>query len=192
MVYDTACLVCKCSKTKNICDRFIAIICNDIEACVYILDHIRQKKRQDRWRYLWDGRRLHQVVLFCFGWVLRIPCRGRFMWPFAVAGLGLRYLRINRSDKLGHPLRNPRWTALRRVEILGLHWDWWVNFTALARVFTECVNVARVVLGSLASIGRCGARPLHGPGRDRTLGSGAVHTFVVGIGRVHKSVLRSL
>ncbi len=70
--------------------------------------------------------------IFCFGRVLRIPCRGRFMWPFAKAVLGLRYLRINRSDKLGHPLRNPRRTALRRVEILGLHRDWWANFTALA------------------------------------------------------------
>jgi hypothetical protein len=81
---------------------------------------------------------------------------------------------------------------LRRVEIFGLHRDWWANFTALAQVFTECVNVAMVVPGSLASIGRCGAQPLQGPGRDRTLGSGEVHTFVVGIGRVHKSVLRSL
>ncbi len=114
------------------------------------------------------------------------------MWPFAVTVLGLRYLRINRSDKMGHPLRNPRRMALRRVEILGLHRDWWENFTALARVLTECVNVARVVPGSLVSIGRCGAQPLQGPGCDRTLGSGAVHTFIVGIGRVHKSVLRSL
>ncbi len=128
----------------------------------------------------------------CFGRVLRIPCHGRFMWSFAVAVLGLRYLRINHSDKLGHLLRNPRWTALRRVEILGLHRDWWANFTALTQVFMECMNVARVVPGSLVSIGRCGARPLQGPGCDRTLGSGAVHTFVVGIGRVHKSVLRSL
>ena len=34
--------------------------------------------------------------------VLRMPLRGRFMCPFAVAGLGLSYLRINFSDKLGH------------------------------------------------------------------------------------------
>ena len=150
MVYNTACLVGKCSKTKNICDRFITIIRDDVGARVYVLDHIRHKERQDRWGYLWDGCQLH--LLF---W--RIPCRGRFMWPFAVAVLGLRYLRINRSDKLGHPLRNPHRTALRRVEILGLHRDWWANFMALAQVFTECVNVARVVPGSLVSIWRCGA-----------------------------------
>ncbi len=71
MVYDTACLVGKCSKTKKFCDRFIAIIRDDVGARVYILDPIRHKKRQDRWRYLRDGRRLHRVVLFLF-------------WPVAV------------------------------------------------------------------------------------------------------------
>jgi hypothetical protein len=110
-----------------------------------------------------------------------------------VAKLGLRYLSINVSDKLGHPLRNPRRTALRTVEILGLQRDWWANLTALAQVCTECVKVARVTLGcvSLVSIGRCGAQLLQGPGRGRTVGPGAVHTYV-GIGRVHKSVLGSL
>jgi hypothetical protein len=81
-----------------------------------------------------------------------------------VAKLGLRYLSINVSDKLGHPL-----------------------------IRTECVKVARVtpVCVSLVSIGRCGARLLQGPGCGGTVGPGAVHTFV-GIGRVHKSVLGSL
>ncbi len=119
--------------------------------------------------------------------------RGRFMWPLAVAKLGLRYLSIKVSDKLGHPLRNPLQTALRRVEILWLHRAWWANLTALVRVRTECTNIARVTPGcvSLASIGRCGAGPSQGPGRGRTVGPGAVHTFV-GIGRVHKLVLGSL
>ncbi len=57
------------------------------------------------------------------GVVLRIPCRGRFIWPFAVAGLGLRYLFISLTLMYGHPLRNPRLVALRRVEIFGLHND---------------------------------------------------------------------
>ena len=37
--------------------------------------------------------------------VLRIPCHGRFIWPFAVAGLGLRYLVTPWAVRLGHPLR---------------------------------------------------------------------------------------
>jgi hypothetical protein len=110
-----------------------------------------------------------------------------------VVELGLRYLSINVSNKLGHPLRNPWWMALRRVEILGLQRDWCANLTALAQVCTECVRVARVtpVCVSLVSIGRCEARLLQGPGHGRTVGPGAVHTFV-GIGRVHKLVLGSL
>ncbi len=110
-----------------------------------------------------------------------------------MAKLGLRYLSINVSDKLGHPLRNPRRTALRRVEILGLQRDWCANLMALAQVCTECMKVARLtpVCVSLVSIGRCGAGLLQGPGHGRTVGPGAVHTFV-GIGRVHKLVLGSL
>jgi hypothetical protein len=83
--------------------------------------------------------------------------------------------------------------ALRRVEILGLQRDWCANLTALARVCTGCVKVARVtpVCVSLVSIGRCGAQLLQGPGCGRTVSPGAVHTFV-GIGRVHKLVLGSL
>jgi hypothetical protein len=84
--------------------------------------------------------------------------------------------------------------ALKRVEILGLQRDWCANLTALAQVCTECVNVANVMTGwaSLAAIGVCGARHKQGLDYGRTVDSGAVHTFVVGIGRVHKSVLRSL
>ncbi len=39
--------------------------------------------------------------------VLWIPWWGRFMWPFAVAGLGLRYRVTPLSVRLGHPLRKP-------------------------------------------------------------------------------------
>jgi hypothetical protein len=55
--------------------------------------------------------------------VLRMPYRGRFMCPLAVAVLRLRYLRINFTDMLGHPLRNPQRTAFRRDYTLGLHRD---------------------------------------------------------------------
>ena len=83
------------------------------------------------------------------GLVLWIPCWGHFMCPFVVAGLALRYLRINVSVMFGHPLRNPFCTTLRRVDILGLHNDWCANLTALERVCTECVNDATVMAGWL-------------------------------------------
>ena len=57
------------------------------------------------------------------GKVLRIPWWGRFMWPFAVAGLGFRYLLTPLAVRLGHPLRKLRQIALRSVEMCGLHKD---------------------------------------------------------------------
>ena len=77
-----------------------------------------------------------------FSVVLRMPCRGRFICPLAVAGLGLRYLSISSSDMLGHPFKKPRRVALRSVEILGLHNDWWANLTLLALVETEWAKLA--------------------------------------------------
>ncbi len=85
-----------------------------------------------------------------FGQVLLILCLGHFICQFAIAGLGLRYLRINYSERLGHPLRNPLQTAFRRVEILGLHNEWCMNFTPFALVFTECVKLARVTPGCIS------------------------------------------
>ena len=64
------------------------------------------------------------------------------MCPFAVAGLALRYLRINDSDIFGHPFKKPFRVALRRVDIFGLHSDWWANLTLLARVEMECAKLA--------------------------------------------------
>jgi hypothetical protein len=78
----------------------------------------------------------------CFGVVLQILWRGRFMCPLAVAGLRLRYFKINFLLMFGHPSRNPRRTALSNVKILGLPRDWWANQTAFIRVRTECVNNA--------------------------------------------------
>jgi hypothetical protein len=41
------------------------------------------------------------------------------MWPFTVAGLALRYFRINFSIIIGHPFKNPLRAAFRRVESWG-------------------------------------------------------------------------
>ncbi len=55
--------------------------------------------------------------------VILMLCQGCFMWPFAVAGLGLRYFRMSFSVIFGYPLRKPFCVAFNRVEILGLHRD---------------------------------------------------------------------
>jgi hypothetical protein len=68
--------------------------------------------------------------------------RGCFMCPFVVAWLGLRYLRINFSDKFGHPFRNPSRTAFSSVDIFRLQSDWCVNLMPLPLVRTECMNNA--------------------------------------------------
>ncbi len=55
--------------------------------------------------------------------VLRIPFFGRFMCPFAVAGLGFRYFVTSNLLRFGHPLRNPFFNAFMRLEIVGLYSD---------------------------------------------------------------------
>jgi hypothetical protein len=80
-------------------------------------------------------------------WVLLIPSCGLFMCPFAVAGLGLRYLRISFSFKYGHPLRKPFCTACDNVDIFGLHNNWCANLAQLECVRTECVKDARLTVG---------------------------------------------
>jgi len=65
----------------------------------------------------------------------------------------------------------------------GLHKDWCVNLTALARVFIECAKQT-----SAGCSERWGARPLQGPGRGRRLSPGVVPTLFRGIGNVHRSV----
>ncbi len=98
------------------------------------------------------------------------------MWPFAVAGLGLRYLRIRVSEMLGHPLRKPRRVALRSVDIFGLHRDWCANLTLFARVKIEWAKFAvwRTVVG----------------GSDVIESGGVACTLLMGM--VHKSVFGSL
>ena len=96
-----------------------------------------------------------------FGVVLFIPCCGRFMHPFSVAGLGLRYLSTNSSLIFGHPLRNPLRMALMSLDIFGLHSAWWVNFTLLACVLcldgmSECCYMLYGRRSGLLYRRRCG------------------------------------
>ncbi len=56
--------------------------------------------------------------------VLCMPWCGRFMCPFAVAGLGLRYFVTPFAVRLGHPLRYPRGIAFGSVEMRGLQRYW--------------------------------------------------------------------
>jgi hypothetical protein len=77
------------------------------------------------------------------------------MCPLAVAGLGLRYLRISVLDMLGHPFKKPFCVAFRSVDILGLHKDWCAHFTLLARVEMEWekLGVCCTALGRTGSVG---------------------------------------
>ncbi len=108
--------------------------------------------------------------------VLRIPWCGRFMCPFAVAGLGFKYFNTNCSLMFDHPLRKPRLTALRKVEILGLPNNWWANQTAFICVLMECVNEAMAGWSCTIGWGIAG-------------GIIMLHFFIVN-GNVHKSVDR--
>jgi hypothetical protein len=67
-----------------------------------------------------SGTRMDDCLIFAFGVVLLIPCLGLFICPFAVAGLGFKYFRINFSLMFGHPLRNPFRTAFNNVEIFWI------------------------------------------------------------------------
>lgn len=83
--------------------------------------------------------------------VLRTPFGGFFMWPFAVAVLGGRYLTTSFSVIFGHPSRKPARMALSKVEIGGLHSDWCANLTAFVLQFMECVKLIVSVTGSVVS-----------------------------------------
>ena len=82
----------------------------------------------------------------CFGavflWLRCVWFFGRFICLLVVAGLGFRYLVARSSERLGHPFKNPFRMAFNREDILGLHIAWCPNFTVLARVRTECMNMA--------------------------------------------------
>ncbi len=53
------------------------------------------------------------------------PLRVRFMWPFDVAGLAMRYLQTVWASKIVALFRNPALMAFRRDNIGGLHKLWW-------------------------------------------------------------------
>jgi hypothetical protein len=126
--------------------------------------------------------------VLALGLVLCILWHRRFIWPFAVAGLGLRYLLISLTLMYGHPLRNPRLVALRRVEIFGLHNNWCANLTLLAHFRIECKKAAP----SYISWGGCRARPIPGQGCGKSIWLRVVRIPSFVIGRVHRSVLGSL
>ncbi len=74
------------------------------------------------------------------------------------------------------------------METFGLHNDWCANLILLARVSIKCKNAAL----SDISWGGCGARPIPGQGRGKSLRLGVVCIPSIVMGRVHRSVLGSL
>ncbi len=66
--------------------------------------------------------------------MLRRPLRGCFMWPFDVAGLGIRYLQMDLALRCGAPRRKPVLMALSRDVMGGLHKLWCMNLTAFVLV----------------------------------------------------------
>ena len=139
MVYDATVFVCERPKTEDVCNGFFVVIVNDVQAHTSPICGARIWQVRDVWLDI-DRHSFnywHRICVFgmlglTLGRVLLMPWRGRFMWPFAVAVLGFRYFSTSVSFILGHPLRNPRRTALRSEEILGLHRDWCANLTAFA------------------------------------------------------------
>jgi hypothetical protein len=109
------------------------------------------------------------------GVLLCMPLRGRFMCPFAVAGLKLKYFNTNISLMLGHPRMNPCQIALRSVEIRGLPNNWWENLTAFTLVLMEWVNDAMSGFSGAGWLGTGGAA-VNGIRRCAT--NGNVHNSV--------------
>ena len=106
--------------------------------------------------------------VFAFYLVLRIPFLGRVVCPLAIAGLGFKCLVTSSSDRLGHTFKKPFRKAFKREDILGLHIAWCPNLTVLARVCTECVNMATAAF-DVTVFGDCGVRAILGAARDRIL-----------------------
>ncbi len=118
--------------------------------------------------------------------VLCMPCWGRFMCPFAVVGLGLRYLRMSFLVMLGQPFRKPLQTVFSRIEIFELQSDWCANLTPLPCVRTECMNNERLTPSCNVWFG-CRAQSTIEGGHERA------DCIPVGvIGNIHKLVDGSL
>ena len=82
--------------------------------------------------------------------VLWMPCRGRAICSFAVAGLGFRYFVLPCRVRFGHPLRYPCLMAFRSVAIVGLQSAWCANQMLLAQVLTVCAKAAIGVCGEVS------------------------------------------
>jgi hypothetical protein len=93
--------------------------------------------------------------------VLQIPILGRFMWPFAVARLRLRYFAMPMAIRLGHLLRYPQRMAFKSVEILGLHKVCKLDAVGF---IPHCVHEQRNVIGALRmGVGKIrGSQQSHG------------------------------
>ena len=137
------------------------------------------------------------------GVVLRIPLRGLFICPLAVAGLGTRYFRTDCASKCGAPSRKPALIALSIDVIGGLQKLWCANLILLIFVVCAYENPA------VSTMGLHWAQPKQGPGRGwisnwwlsiicalwshSIIRSGVVFAISsLMMGRVRKSVVRSL
>ena len=76
------------------------------------------------------------------GVMLLILLRGRFRWPFALAGLAMRYLRTMCASRWGAPLRKPTLMALSNEAMGRLQKLWCANFTLLILVVRAYENPA--------------------------------------------------
>ena len=81
------------------------------------------------------------------GIVLRIPLRGLFICPLAVAGLDTRYFCTLIASKCGAPSRKPALIALSIDTIGGLQKLWCANLTLLIFVVRACENHAVLTMG---------------------------------------------
>ena len=82
-----------------------------------------------------------------FGVVLRRPLRGRFICPFDMAGLRIRYFCTVFAVRCGASFRKPALIALSNKDIGGLHKLWCMNFTPFSLLVwwyekDACSNVA--------------------------------------------------
>ncbi len=103
---------------------------------------------------MWGG------VLF-FDLVLRMPWQRCFMCPLAVAGLGLRYFRINFFSQMRAPFEKPLADCFEQGRYFGIAERLMCKLTLFPRVCTECAKGARLTPLWNAVFG-CGAQLLIG------------------------------
>ncbi len=91
------------------------------------------------------------------GVMLCMPWWGHFMCPFAMVGLGFKFLNTNFLLILGHHRMNPHQIALRSVEMHGFPNDWWANLTVFTLVLMEWANNAMSGFSGAGWLGTGGA-----------------------------------